>query len=198
MDFNEKLQALRKQRGLTQEELARYLFVSRAAVSKWESGRGYPGIDSLKAIASFFSITIDELLSGSETLAAAEESSHRPFPSLLFGLLDLSSTLFFLLPLFGQRTDGILRSASLLSLSGTEPYLKTAYFAVIIGMIVSGALILVLRKCREIFWIQNRGSLSMALNAAGALLFILSRQPYPAAILFFFLIFKLSVLRRCR
>ena len=51
MEFNEKLQELRKQRGLTQEELAEFLFVSRTAVSKWESGRGYPSIDSLKEIS---------------------------------------------------------------------------------------------------------------------------------------------------
>ena len=49
MEFREKLQELRKQRGLTQEELAEKLFVSRTAISKWESGRGYPNIDSLKA-----------------------------------------------------------------------------------------------------------------------------------------------------
>ena len=54
MEFNEKLQTLRKQKNLTQEELAEALFVSRTAVSKWESGRGYPGIDSLKAMAKFF------------------------------------------------------------------------------------------------------------------------------------------------
>ena len=51
MEFNEKLQELRKQKGFTQEELAELLFVSRTAVSKWESGRGYPNIDSLKAIS---------------------------------------------------------------------------------------------------------------------------------------------------
>ena len=55
MEFNEKLQELRKSRGLTQEELAKELFVSRTAVSKWESGRGYPNIDSLKEISRFFS-----------------------------------------------------------------------------------------------------------------------------------------------
>ena len=54
MEFNEKLQELRKQKGLTQEELAVTLFVSRTAVSKWESGRGYPNIESLKTIAEFF------------------------------------------------------------------------------------------------------------------------------------------------
>ena len=59
MEFHEKLQQLRKQKGLTQEQLADQLYVSRAAVSKWESGRGYPNIDSLKALAKFYSVTID-------------------------------------------------------------------------------------------------------------------------------------------
>ena len=62
MEFNEKLQELRKNKGLTQEELANALFVSRTAVSKWESGRGYPSIDSLREISRFFSVTIDELI----------------------------------------------------------------------------------------------------------------------------------------
>ena len=69
MDFGEKFQELRKSRGLTQEELAEALFVSRTAVSKWESGRGYPSIDSLKEIAKYFSVTIDDLLSGEKLLS---------------------------------------------------------------------------------------------------------------------------------
>ena len=68
MEFNEKLQDLRKNKGLTQEELAEALYVSRTAISKWESGRGYPNIDSLKEIAKYFSVTIDELLSSNEVL----------------------------------------------------------------------------------------------------------------------------------
>ena len=51
MEFNEKLQQLRKQKGITQEELAVAIYVSRTAISKWESGRGYPSIDSLKALS---------------------------------------------------------------------------------------------------------------------------------------------------
>ena len=60
MEFHEKLQELRKKKGLTQEELAEALYVSRTAVSKWESGRGYPSIDSLKAIGSFFGMTYEK------------------------------------------------------------------------------------------------------------------------------------------
>ena len=47
MEFHEKLQELRKAKGLTQEELAKELYVSRTAISKWESGKEYPNIDSL-------------------------------------------------------------------------------------------------------------------------------------------------------
>ena len=73
MEFNEKLQELRKAKGITQEELAASLYVSRTAISKWESGRGYPNIESLKAIAIFFSVSVDELLSSDEILNIAEE-----------------------------------------------------------------------------------------------------------------------------
>lgn len=75
MEFNEKLQELRKQKGLTQEELSELLYVSRTAISKWESGRGYPNIDSLKAIAQFFSVSLDNLLSGDAILTIAEEEN---------------------------------------------------------------------------------------------------------------------------
>ena len=73
MEFSEKLQGLRKERSLTQEQLAEALYVSRTAVSKWESGRGYPSIDSLREISRFFSVTIDELISPDEVVAAAED-----------------------------------------------------------------------------------------------------------------------------
>ena len=52
MEFHEKLQELRKNSGLTQEELAEILYISRTAISKWESGRGYPSIESLRGISN--------------------------------------------------------------------------------------------------------------------------------------------------
>ena len=73
MEFNQKLQSLRKEKGITQEELAKSLYVSRTAVSKWESGRGYPSLDSLKEIAKYFCISVDELLSSNELLCVAEK-----------------------------------------------------------------------------------------------------------------------------
>ena len=89
MEFYEKLQELRKNRGLTQEELAEALHVSRTAVSKWESNRGYPSIDSLKEISMYFSVTIDELLSGEKIISIAERENKgkiRSMCNLLFGI----------------------------------------------------------------------------------------------------------------
>ena len=66
MKFGEKLKKLRKDNNLTQDELAEKLFVTRTAISKWETDKGYPGIDSLKQISTLFGISIDELISDSD------------------------------------------------------------------------------------------------------------------------------------
>ena len=55
---------LRKEQGLTQKELADKLFVSDKAVSKWETGKGYPDVNSLMSLSSYFNVTVNELLSG--------------------------------------------------------------------------------------------------------------------------------------
>ena len=197
MEFNEKLQELRKHKGLTQEELAECLYVSRTAISKWESGRGYPNIESLKAIAKFFSVTIDELLSGGEMLTIAEEDHRKKemhFRGLVFGLLDCSVAMFLFLPVFGQKSEGLIHGVSLLSLTGVQPYLKAAYFIVVIAMIASGVLTLALQNCQQTLWVQNKNKLSLVFNGAGALLFIVSLQPYAAALLFVFLVIKALLL----
>lgn len=55
---------LRKEKGLTQNELAKILFVSDKAISRWETGKGFPNIEILPAIADFFGVTITEILNG--------------------------------------------------------------------------------------------------------------------------------------
>ncbi|MCC8160314.1 MAG: helix-turn-helix transcriptional regulator [Oscillospiraceae bacterium] len=61
MDIGAKIKELRKKRGITQERLAEYLNISPQAVSKWESGLGYPDIALLPTIASYFEVSIDLL-----------------------------------------------------------------------------------------------------------------------------------------
>ncbi|MDD3127205.1 MAG: helix-turn-helix transcriptional regulator, partial [Candidatus Izemoplasmatales bacterium] len=64
--ISKKITAKRKQKGMTQEELADALFVSRQAVSKWEMGKSLPSIDSLVEMTKLFDVTIDYILDGSE------------------------------------------------------------------------------------------------------------------------------------
>ena len=197
MEFNEKLQELRKNKGLTQEELAEALYVSRTAISKWESGRGYPSIDSLKEIAKFFSVTIDELLSSNEVLSIAEEDNkqkEKHFRSLVFGLLDISVLMFFFLPFFGQKANGIVHEVSLLSLNEIATYLRIAYYAIVISIAVYGILTLTFQNCQKTFWVKNRDKISLILNVFAVLLFIISSQAYAGAFLFVFLIIKALML----
>lgn len=197
MEFHEKLQELRKKKGQTQEEVAQALYVSRAAISKWESGRGYPNIDSLKAIAEYFSVTVDELLSGDEVLTIAEEDQKQKenrFRDLVFGLLDISLSVFFFLPLFAQRSAGSLREVSLLSLTGIAPYLKICYLAAVAALVAWGVLTLAMQSCSGKLWMSYKNKISLVLNTAATLLFIISMQPYAAVFLFVFLVIKALML----
>ena len=197
MEFHEKLQELRKRKGLTQEELAEALYVSRTAISKWESGRGYPNIDSLKAIAKFFSVTIDALLSGEEVLTIAEEDQKQKeslLRDMVFGLLDLSAAIVFFVPFFGQKADGYVQAVSLLFLTEVAPYLKAAYFVMTIGMVAFGISTLVLQNYRGAFWLRSKSILSLLINTATALLFTISAQPYAAVFVFAFLVIKVAMM----
>lgn len=196
MEFSEKLQSLRKQKELTQEELAQALYVSRTAISKWESGRGYPSIDSLKAISRFFSVTIDDLLSGEEVLLLAEETQkqqEQSFCALISGLLDCGMVLFFFLPLFCQNVGDAMQPVSLLGLTGIQPYLKVAYTAILSMSVVLGILTLALQNHGDARLIQRRGRHSFLCHIVGTLLFILGRQPYAAAFSFVFLLIKAGI-----
>ena len=193
MEFNEKLQELRKQKGLTQEELAEILFVSRTAVSKWESGRGMPSIESLKAISKFFTVTLDDLLSSEELLVIAEDDHKQKemhIRDMIYGLLDCSMALLFLLPFFGQKANGAIQEVSLLALMEIQLYLKVLYLVIVTGMTALGILTLALRNSNCAFWIQNKSKVSLLVNAIGVFLFIISQQPYAAVFVFAFLIIK--------
>ena len=70
MAFGERLQEVRKRSGLTQEEFAEQLQVSRQSVSRWESGRGYPEMEKIIFICNRYGVTMDELSRRSPTPAS--------------------------------------------------------------------------------------------------------------------------------
>ena len=197
MELNEKLQELRKKRGLTQEELAARLYVSRTAVSKWESGRGYPSIESLKAIASFFGISVDELISPNEALTIAQENQKQrdgKLKDLVFGLVDLCMALLLFLPFFATKSEGYIREVSLLSLEGVQGYIRIIYFSVVSLMTISGVLSLSLKKIQVRIWNKCKTKISLVLGVVATLVFMVSMQPYAAVFAFSLLIIKAILL----
>ena len=183
MEFGQKLQQLRRERGITQEELAQKLYVSRTAISKWESGRGYPNIDSIKAISRFFSVSIDELLSSGEAIAIAEEDNkkkEKQFFDLFFGVMDVCMAMLFFLPFFATREEGVITEASLLSLSGIDIWLKAAYIVAVSIVALQGVVTLALQNCEDRRWIRVKRALSVCLGGVAAVLFVLGLQPYAA------------------
>lgn len=73
MNFAEKLKELRKQKDISQEQLAEKIHVSRQAITKWESGAGIPDIENLIAISSLFNESLDSLLSEEKSLISKRE-----------------------------------------------------------------------------------------------------------------------------
>ena len=186
---------------MTQEELAEKLYVSRTAISKWESGRGVPSVDSLKAISTFFSISLDDLLSGEELLILAEDDrkqkeSHTR--DVMFGLFDCCMALLFFLPLFGQKTSAGVRALSLLALPEVPLYLKVLYTAVVLGMTVLGLVTLALQNSDQALWVRNKERISLLVHVLGLFLFIMSRQPYAAVYTLIFLLMKVQMLIKQR
>ena len=192
MEFSEKFQQLRKQKGLTQEELANALFVSRTAVSKWEQGKGYPSIESLKAISVLFGVSVDELLKSEEILLIADTTAKQKenlFLDITFSLVDISSILLMFLPLFATRLNGEVYAASLLSLSAS-PFLKTVLLVLISVTALFGILRLCLQNSASLFWQRAKNLFSLILSAVTLFALTLSLHPYAAVLVLAFLIIK--------
>ena len=189
MEFNEKLQELRKSKNLTQEELAEALFVSRTAISKWESGRGFPSIDSLKEISRYFSVTIDELICTEELISAAEEEK-QAFAgrtiSFLCNTLDLLTAFALFLPVFGNG-GASPAAVSLFELTGVHSWVRIVFLTVIGLSAINGLCGLILIHFDRPVWNKHRLVTGMALSVLGVAIFIAARQPY-AGILFFALL----------
>lgn len=195
MEFHEKLQFLRKQQNWTQEQLAEKLYVSRTAVSKWELGKGYPNIESLKQLSSVFGISIDELLSGEELMAAAQEenqSNLRSVYAALWGMLDAAALACILLPLYGVPVDGGVRSVNLFSFTAASTVICALYWLLPSALVAVGAAEL---------WLVRHGRavcqpFSLVLSAAAILFFAAVKEPYAAPLLFLLFLGKLFLLAK--
>ena len=193
MEFHEKLQELRKSRGLTQEELAEGLFVSRTAISKWESGRGYPSIDSLKEISNYFSVTIDELLSSEKMLSIAERENKANLQSmcdLLFGLLDVCSFILIILPLYPNKVNEFVYSVNLFAYTQTTSVNRLLYWIIFISLVVAGVIKLLLTKLGMERYNRIMTGVSMVISVLVVILLAMTRESYAVVVAFLLLVIK--------
>lgn len=197
MEFGEKIQKLRNENKWTQEQLAEKLYVSRTAVSKWESGKGYPNIDSLKDIAKLFNKTIDELLSSEEIIDIAKRentSNIKRTNNLIYGLLDIISVLFIFLPLYAHKAENFVYSVSLISTNDISSIIKVLYIVIlsILSLIGIAELIMNFVDNKKIQRIVN--VISLIVETISILFFAISRQTYLTAIIFIILVIKIAII----
>ena len=193
MEFNEKLRELRQNKGLTQEELAEALYVSRTAVSKWESGRGYPNIDSLKELSHFFSVSVDDLLSGDKLISIAEKENKSNIMRMcdfLIGIVDLFSLILVVLPLYPNEIDGFVYSVSLIDYTQTTDFSLAIYWAMFISLFVCGVMKTIIMKADNKKANEAMLVISIVLNIFVVLLLALARQAYVVAVAFLLLVVK--------
>lgn len=120
--FSEKCRRLRAERGWTQEELAQACFVSRSAVSKWETDAGYPDIENLKQLASLAGTTIDELISEEDLANRRQMDRRRGRLFYLFAVICLALTAAFTLAAYFSRISQLIYG----SFAGVVGYLVFA------------------------------------------------------------------------
>ena len=197
MEFGEKIQKLRNQNKWTQEQLAEKLYVSRTAVSKWESGKGYPNIDSLKDIAKLFNKTIDELLSSEEIIDIAKRentSNIKRTNNLIYGLLDIISVLFIFLPLYAQKAENFVYSVSLISTNDISNIIKVSYIVILSILSLIGIAELIMNFVDNKKFQRIVNVISLIVETISILFFAISRQTYLTAIIFIILIIKIAVI----
>jgi len=194
MTFSDKLKELRKSKNITQEELANHIYVSRTAVSKWESNKGYPSIDTLRLLAEYFEVSIDELISNDEILKLSSDNllyNKIKFKSLIIALLDVIHVLFLFLPIFGKDIDSKYYSVMIYDCSSNVvPFVL--YFTFIGLSILNGITTLVLINFEQKYY-KYAASISLILNLILVGVFLLTKQPYPGILSLVFLALKLII-----
>ena len=199
MELNEKLQELRKSKGMTQEELAEVLYVSRTAISKWESGRGTPSIESLKQISAFFSVSIDDLLSAEKALSLAEQedkANQQNQIHLWTGIIDVCFAGLVFLPLYPYAVGQTIYAVNLLSYANQlhRSICMLLFLALVLAGVAKILLICFGRKKKQGFLTV----LSMALSSLSILFLTAARISYATAVAFILLMLKGILLFCCK
>lgn len=145
--LSEKIYILRRKNGLSQEQLAEKIGVSRQAISKWEGGLSTPELDKLKALSEYFHITIDEL-TGNQAICASNDitkenkdsASHKTGESKIGIYLCFISAIclimFGILTIIHPSSVSQINESSMITLNGTGILITLFILLMILGIIL--------------------------------------------------------------
>lgn len=148
MALSEKLYTLRKKSGLSQEQLAEQLSVSRQAISKWESGQSVPESDKLIVISNYFKVSLDYLLKEeieqetiTETSATDDSMQTNDRTKWLFGIITcvggiLCLIVWGLLSILNPAASDQLSESSMIQIDGNGIFLILCLVAIIVGAVL--------------------------------------------------------------
>ncbi len=139
MLLSEKLYKLRKNSGLSQEQLAEQLNVSRQAISKWESGTAVPESEKLITISNYFMVSIDYLLKDDEQdVVKPTDSKVEDKTKMIVGLVIciagiVAMVLWGLVSIFSPETSNQISHSSMITMDGNSILLIVCVVAIMIG-----------------------------------------------------------------
>lgn len=148
MALSEKLYTLRKKSGLSQEQLAEQLSVSRQAISKWESGQSIPESDKLIVISNYFKVSLDYLLKEeseqgtiTEAPAAVDSMQTNDRTKWLLGVITcvggiLCLIVWGLLSILNPAASDQLSESSMIQIDGNGIFLILCLVAIIVGAVL--------------------------------------------------------------
>ena len=148
MELSEKLYTLRKKSGLSQEQLAEQLNVSRQAISKWETGQSVPESDKLLAISSYFNVSLDYLLkeTDDQTDSSADHQDGTPVqmsnrPRFLFGIIIcvigiICLIIWGVLSIVNPAAANQISQSSMIHIDGNGIFLLLCIAAIVIGAVL--------------------------------------------------------------
>ena len=137
--LSEKLYKLRKNSGLSQEQLAEQLNVSRQAISKWESGTAVPESEKLINISNYFGVSVDYLLKDdAEDKVKVTDSTMEEKPKMKAGIIIciagiISMVIWGLLSIFSPEASDQISDSSMMTIDGNGIFLMLCVVAIVVG-----------------------------------------------------------------
>ena len=137
--LSEKLYKLRKNSGLSQEQLAEQLNVSRQAISKWEQGTAVPESEKLITISNFFGVSVDYLLKEdtadtTNTTAEVMEEKPKRMAAIVICIAGIVSMVIWgLLSIFRPEASNQVSESSMITIDGNGIFLILCVVAIVVG-----------------------------------------------------------------